>query len=218
VRSLLVSVAAISLAFAAAPAHATFMLDTSCGQSKCAAGTKMFLDTASKDVVDLTATVGGHNKGPAVDVNVPSGADTTGAGFATIKPAKGTLLTVLNLIPADDTLFNDFSFRNQLERSGFGTGTIHVNWTDSSGTTGTVVFNDTSADQDSDRLGIVSDDGETLKEVTLVAFGGDSFKEIKQIEFSFAHAVPEPATLVLVGTGLVGLGVMRRRRVFSTSC
>ena len=70
-----------------------------------------------------------------------------------------------------------------------------------------------------DRLGIVSNDGETLKSVTLVAMDGESFKEVKQVEFSFADAtpapVPEPAALIPLSAGLLGLGMVRwnRRRI-----
>jgi hypothetical protein len=117
--------------------------------------------------------------------------------------------------PADDTAFNDFSFRGQLNKSGF-TGTVDVIWTDSAGKTGTIVFTGVKGpNADFDRLGIVATHSETLKSAEIFTPGTESFKQVKQIEFSFAPTpIPEPATLALVGTSLVGLGFARRRRNF----
>jgi hypothetical protein len=63
----------------------------------------------------------------------------TGAGFATITPTSGALLTSLTFTAADDTLFSDFSFRGQLNPAG-DTGVIDVTWTDSGGASGTLSF------------------------------------------------------------------------------
>lgn len=192
-------------ALASVPAHATFVIDTSCGVSKCAAGTDFFNDDANKDVTTFTGTVGGHLSGPAITVDTTGGVDT-GAGFATIKPSGADILSTLTFTPADDTLFSDFSFRGQLERAGF-TGVVDVSWTDSSGTTDTIAFSGVKGpDADFDRIGIVSTDGETLKSVGISTTGTGGFKEVKQVQFSMSSAIPEPSTYVLMLLGFAGLG------------
>ena len=48
-------------------AHATFVLDTSCGEAHCAGGTDFKNDSANHDVSTFTGTVGGH-AGTAITV------------------------------------------------------------------------------------------------------------------------------------------------------
>jgi hypothetical protein len=191
---------------ASSAAHATFIIDTSCGESKCAGGTDFFNDTANKDVSTFTGTVGGHT-GTATTVTTTGNVDT-GAGFATITPTSGATLTDLIFTPTDDTLFSDFSFRGQLDPSGFN-GNIDVTWTDSSGTSGNLVFIGVAGpNSDFARLGIVSNTGETLASVE-VSTPGSSFKEFKQVQFSAASippSIPEPATWAMMLLGFAGLG------------
>ena len=150
-------------------AHATFIIDLSCGQSKCDGGTDFKNDSANKDVSTFTGTVGGH-AGTAVTVDTIGNIDT-GAGFSTITPIKGGTLTSLTFTPTDDTLFTDFSFRGQLAPVG-DTGVINVAWTDSNNLSGTLQFTGIPGpDTDFDRLGIVSTD-ETLKSVEVFTTGG----------------------------------------------
>jgi len=195
---------------ATSAAHATFVIDTSCGQSSCNAGTQLFIDDSNSDVSTFGASVGGA----AVTVDATGNVDT-GSGFATIKLASGVSLTDLIFTPANDTLFNDFSFRGQLEPAGF-TGAIDVEWTDSAGTSGTIPFTVPKANQDFDRLGIVSNDGETLKSVEIFFPSTDAFKEVKQVELSFAGgpATPELSTWAMVALGFAGLGyaALRQKR------
>jgi hypothetical protein len=202
---------AAALSAAAVPAHATFILDTTCGVSSCAAGTKFFIGSANADVSTFTGTVGGQHAGPSVTVSTVGNVDT-GAGFATIKPTAGATLTSLTFTPADDTLFNDFSFRGQLAAAGFN-GTIDVSVTDSSGTVSSIVFTGVAGpNTDFNRLGVVSLDGETIKSVLVSTTSGGSFKEFKQIEFSFLHPIPEPASIAVFALGLTGVAFALRRR------
>jgi hypothetical protein len=193
-------------------AYATFVLDTSCGESKCAGGTDFKNDKANKDVSTFTGTVGGH-AGTDVTVDTIGNIDT-GAGFSTITPIKGGTLTSLTFTPADDTLFTDFSFRGQLAPVG-DTGVIDVTWTDSLGTTGTVVFTGIPGpDKDFDRLGIVSTD-EFLKSVVITTAAGESFDEFKQVQFSASSippSIPEASTWAMMILGFVGLGYAGYRR------
>ena len=193
-------------------AHATFIIDLSCGQSKCAGGTDIFNDSANKDVATFTGTVGGH-AGTAVTVDTIGNIDT-GAGFSTIKPTSGATLTSLTFTPTDDTLFTDFSFRGQLAPVG-DTGVINVAWTDSNNLSGTLQFTGIPGpDTDFDRLGIVSNDGETLKSVVITTAAGESFDEFKQVQFSAASippSIPELSTWVMMLAGFAGLGFLGYR-------
>jgi hypothetical protein len=90
------------LALTCAPAHATFILDMTCGVPQCAEGRDFFIDNVNKDVQTFTGTVGGHLNGPAITVETSANVDT-GTDFASITPT--TALTALIFTPADDTLF-----------------------------------------------------------------------------------------------------------------
>jgi hypothetical protein len=193
-------------------AHATFIIDLSCGESKCDGGTDFKNDKANKDVSTFTGTVGGH-AGTAVTVDTTGNVDT-GAGFSTITPTSGGLLTSLTFTPSNDTLFTDFSFRGQLNRLG-DTSTVDLTWTDSGGTSGTIVFPIAAGpDTDFARLGIVSTD-ETLASVVVSTTAGESFKEFKEVQFSAASippSIPEASTWAMMILGFVGLGYVGYRR------
>jgi hypothetical protein len=194
----IVSIAALTFALTLS-AKATFVENTDFKGEQ-----KLFNDKDHKKVTDFDATVGGHS-GPAVHVHTDASVDS-GAGFANIVPVHGVLLTSLTFTPADDTLFSDFSFRGQLTQAG----TVTLTVVDSSGMSFTFTTMSEGKDDDIPRFGVISNDGETIKSVTITA---NSFKEFKQVEFSFGNGVATPdggTTVMLLGAALGVLGLARR--------
>jgi hypothetical protein len=219
--TLLATVAAAALGLASMPAHATFVAENcTSGGYTCPAETHFYNGTTVTDVTQFTGQVG-QPTGPAVTVNTTGPVDVA-AGYATIYPAKATTLPLTELIftPADPTKFEDFSFRGQVATGGTLPATIAVTWYDdgtgSNAKSGTIDFSVAKANTDFGRLGIISLYGETLKSV-VIDLTSPGFKEFKQVDFSFASdtrgggSVPEPTTIALLGVGLVGLGLVKRR-------
>jgi hypothetical protein len=197
--------ALLALAGLATPAQATFIIDPNPG------GNKFFIDGPNKNVASFTGLYGSNTDGPSLTVDTIGNVDT-GNGFANITPAKGSTLTDLIFTPDDPTLFSGFSFRAQLNRTGFS-GTVNVNVTDQSGTVFNLVFTGLAGpDADFGRIGVISLDGETIKSVELLTPGAESFKEVKQIELSGPTPAPEPASMALFGIGLLGAGMRLRRK------
>ena len=194
---------------ASAPCYAGFIVDPNPG------GTKLFNDNANSNVNSFTATVG---NGGTSTVGVQTTANSkTGAGFAIIKPMADTLLTQVIFTPTDPALFTAFNFRGQLERTGF-TGVVKLTIVDVSDLHFDFTFSGLAGpNSEFDSIGVYSPDLDTIKSATIWAATGESFKTVKQIQFTerpetTTTEVPEPLTMSLFAAGLAGMAGLRRRK------
>jgi hypothetical protein len=217
-RLLAPCLAVAALGFVAAPAHASFSPEP-CSNGGCPGDLKFYDSTESDHVTSFVGSVG-MESGGLPDTVKTFVKTSTAAGYATIKEDTRDTLDDLLFTSGDPLAFSDFSFRGQIDRSGFSdaltvivTGCINVGGVCHQEAPQTInLTTDAGPEADFGRLAIHSTDGETIFSVEVKTASGAFFKEFKQVDFSPAIIVPEPASWAMMLFGFGAAGVALRSR------